>query len=356
MNQPPLTSDVEATRAQLKTKTIGVLMGGLSGEREVSFRSGRNCLRALQARGYNAIGIDALRDVAQRLEEEEVEVAFLALHGRFGEDGTIQGLLEMMGIPYTGSGVLASALGMNKIAAKKVVRGSGVPTPDYLEIGPHDDLDGACDRVEAELGLPVMLKPVEEGSSLGVAKCHDRAQFRSAVEKGRDAFGAVFVEKFVTGTEITVGVLEQFAGSTNSSAICATEDAVSCRPAGPGGRGFLVQRALIALPILEVVPHNEFYDYEAKYTEGMTDFVLPARLAPDVYAEAELLAVAAFKAVGCRGYARVDMMVDAAGTPWFVEVNTLPGMTDTSDLPAQALAAGISYDDLVETILLTAVS
>jgi D-alanine-D-alanine ligase len=326
MNQPPLTSDFEATRAQLKTKTIGVLMGGLSGEREVSFRSGKNCLRALQARGYNAIGIDALRDVAQRLEEEEVEVAFLALHGRFGEDGTIQGLLEMMGIPYTGSGVLASALGMNKVAAKKVVRGSGVPTPAYLEIGPHDDLDEACDRAEAELGLPVMLKPVEEGSSLGVSKCHDRVEFRSAVEKATDAFGAVFVEKFVTGTEITVGVLEQHG------------------------------RALIALPILELVPHNEFYDYEAKYTEGMTDFVLPARLAPDVYAEAERLAVAAFKAVGCRGYARVDMMVDAAGTPWFVEVNTLPGMTDTSDLPAQARAAGISYEDLVETILLTAVS
>jgi D-alanine-D-alanine ligase len=325
MNQPPATSDLEATRAQLKTKTIGVLMGGLSGEREVSFRSGKNCLSALQARGYNAIGIDALRDVAQRLDEEEVEVAFLALHGRFGEDGTIQGLLEMMDIPYTGSGVLASALGMNKIAAKKVVRGSGVPTPDYLEIGPHDDLDEACDRVEAELGLPVMLKPVEEGSSLGVSKCHDSAELRSAVENGRGSFGAVFVEEFVTGTEITVGVLEQ--------------------------RG-----TAIALPILELVPHNEFYDYEAKYTEGMTDFVLPARLAPDVYAEAERMAVAAFKAVGCRGYARVDMMVDAAGTPWFVEVNTLPGMTDTSDLPAQARAAGISYEDLVETILLTAVS
>ena len=325
MNQRPVTSDVAATRAQLKTKTIGVLMGGLSGEREVSFRSGKNCLSALQARGYNAIGIDALRDVAQRLDEEEVEVAFLALHGRFGEDGTIQGLLEMMGIPYTGSGVLASALGMNKIAAKKVVRGSGVPTPDYLEIGPYDDLDAACARVEAELGLPVMLKPVEEGSSLGVSKCHDRAELRWAVEKGMGAFGALFVEKFVAGTEITVGVLEQLGNA-------------------------------IALPILELVPHNEFYDYEAKYTEGMTDFVLPARLAPDIYAEAERLAVAAFHAVGCRGYARVDLMVDAAGTPWFVEVNTLPGMTDTSDLPAQARAAGISYEDLVETILLTAVS
>ncbi len=155
----------------LKTKTIGVLMGGLSGEREISLRSGENCLRALLSRGYRAVRIDAVRDVAQRLDETGVEVAFLALHGRYGEDGTIQGLLEMMGIPYTGSGVLASALGMNKIAAKKVVRGSGVPTPDYCEIGADEPADSVAARVEAELGLPVMLKPVEEGSSLGVSKC-----------------------------------------------------------------------------------------------------------------------------------------------------------------------------------------
>ncbi len=325
MNQPTSTVGAGSIGAGLKTKTIGVLMGGLSGEREISFRSGNNCLRALLARGYRAVGIDALRDVGRRLEAEGVEVAFLALHGRFGEDGTIQGLLEMMGIPYTGSGVLASALGMNKIASKKVVRGSGVPTPDYVEIGPSSDLDEACGRVRAELGLPVMLKPVEEGSSLGVTKCKDAADLRPAIEKARGDFGALFAEKFVFGTEITVGVLEQSGGA-------------------------------VALPILELRPHNEFYDYEAKYTEGMTDFILPARLDPGVYSEAERMAVAAFGAVGCRGYARVDMMVDAGGTPWFVEVNTLPGMTDTSDLPAQARAAGISYEDLVETILLTAVS
>jgi D-alanine-D-alanine ligase len=252
-------------------------------------------------------------------------VAFLALHGRYGEDGTIQGLLETMGIPYTGSGVLASALGMNKIATKKVVRGSGVLTPDYVEISSDESATAVAARVEAELGLPVMLKPVEEGSSLGVSKCRDREGLEKAVEAGRHEFGAVFAERFVPGTEITVGVLQRDG-----------------RP--------------VALPILELVPHNDFYDYEAKYTEGMTDFVLPARLAPDAYAEAERGAVAAFNAVGCRGYARVDMMVDQAGVPWFVEINTLPGMTDTSDLPAQARAAGISYEDLVEMILLTAVA
>jgi D-alanine-D-alanine ligase len=311
--------------AVLRTKTIGVLMGGLSGEREISLRSGANCLRALQAKGYRAVAVDAVRDVAQRLDDEHVEVAFLALHGRYGEDGTIQGLLEIMGIPYTGSGVLASALAMNKIAAKKVVQSSVLPTPAYSEIGMDEPAPAAAARIETELGLPVMLKPVDEGSSLGVTKCHNAEEFRASLERGRAEFGAIFAEHFVPGREITVGVLE--------------------RNGEPQ-----------ALPILELVPKNEFYDYAAKYTEGMTEFILPARLAPAVYAEAESLAVAAFGVMGCRGYARVDIIVDQAGVPWFIEVNTLPGMTDTSDLPAQARAAGISYEELVETILLTAVA
>jgi D-alanine-D-alanine ligase len=308
---------------ELKTKKIGVLMGGLSGERDISLRSGVNCLRALLATGYNAVSIDAVRDVAQRLDEEQVEVAFLALHGRYGEDGTIQGLLEIMGIPYTGSRVLASALGMNKVAAKKVVIGSGLPTPEFCEVAVDEPSAGAAARIEAELGLPVMLKPVEEGSSLGVAKCGDAASLRASLDKARIDYGPVLAERFVAGREITVGVLQR--------------------------RG----RAE-ALPILELVPKNEFYDYEAKYTAGMTEFVLPAPLPPSVYEESERLAVAAFDALGCRGYARVDIMIDCADAPWFIEVNTLPGMTDTSDLPAQAKAAGMSYEDLVETILLTA--
>jgi D-alanine-D-alanine ligase len=307
----------------LRTKTIGVLMGGLSGEREISLRSGENCLRALLSRGYRAVAIDAVRDVARRLEEAHIDVAFLALHGRYGEDGTIQGLLEVMGIPYTGSGVLASALGMHKIAAKKVVRGSGVGTPDYLEITPGEPAAETAARVEAELGLPVMLKPVEEGSSLGVSKCAEVDDLSASVQRGLAEFGTMFAERFVLGQEITVGVLQR-RDSTE------------------------------ALPILELVPKNEFYDFEAKYTKGMTDFILPARLEAGVYAEAQRVAIAAFEAIGCRGYARVDMMVDGDGVPWFVELNTLPGMTELSDLPAQAAEAGISYEDLVETILLTA--
>ncbi len=307
----------------LKTRTIGVLMGGLSGEREISLRSGENCLRALVSRGYNAVAIDAVRDVARRLDEAGVQVAFLALHGRYGEDGTIQGLLEMMGIPYTGSGVLASALGMNKIAAKKVVAGSGVPTPDYREVGRYETGAEAAARIEKELGLPVMLKPVEEGSSLGVFKCRDAHELSACIERGRAEFGTMFAERFVPGREITVGVLER-AGRTE------------------------------ALPILELVPKNEFYDFEAKYTKGLTEFILPARLEATAYEEAQRVAIDAYDAIGCRGYGRVDMMVDAAAVPWFIEVNTLPGMTELSDLPAQAGAAGLSYEDLVETILLTA--
>jgi D-alanine-D-alanine ligase len=310
-------------RETLKTKTIGVLMGGLSGEREVSLRSGRNCLRALLVKGYRAVEIDALQDVGRRIEEAGVQVAFLALHGRYGEDGTIQGLLEVMGIPYTGSGVLASALGMNKVAAKKVVAASGLPTPDYYDVAPGESARAAADRIEAELGLPVMLKPVQEGSSLGVSKCKTAEQLESCLDADRAEFGKMFAERFVAGTEITVGVIERDG-----------------RPE--------------ALPILQLVPKNEFYDYHAKYTEGMTEFILPARLEPGIYAEAQRAAIAVFGAIGCRGYSRVDMMVDQTGVPWFVEVNTLPGMTELSDLPAQARAAGISYEELVETILLTA--
>jgi D-alanine-D-alanine ligase len=269
------------------------------------------------------VEIDALQDVGRRLEGAGVEVAFLALHGRYGEDGTIQGLLEVMGIPYTGSGVLASALGMNKVAAKKVVAGSGLPTPGYCEVAPGESPRAAAGKIQAELGLPVMLKPVQEGSSLGVSKCKTAEQLESGLEAGLGEFGKMFAERFVPGIEITVGVIERDG-----------------RPE--------------ALPILEVVPKNEFYDYHAKYTEGMTEFILPARLEPEVYAEAQRAAIAAYTAIGCRGYSRVDMMVDRSGVPWFVEVNTLPGMTELSDLPAQARAAGISYEELVETILLTA--
>lgn len=298
-------------------------MGGLSGEREVSLRSGENCARALESLGYDVVRVDALRDVAERLTRQRVEVAFLALHGRFGEDGTIQGLLELMDIPYTGSGVLSSALGMNKIVGKQVVEQCGVPTPPSLEVDAASPAAQVARQVEEELHLPVMLKPVEEGSSLGVVKCRSAVEVEKEVEEGRRRFGRVFLEECIEGPEITVGVVDR-------------------------------EGELVALPILELVPKNEFYDYEAKYTHGMTEFIIPARLDDAVYQRSQDLSVRAFRAIGCRGYARVDFMIAEDGTPYFTEINTLPGMTDLSDLPAQAREAGISYEQLVESILMTA--
>lgn len=311
------------TMMDLRKKKIGVLMGGLSREREISLRSGGNCLEALIRLGYDAVAIDVGRDVAAVLEREGVEVAFLALHGRFGEDGAIQGLLELMEIPYTGSRVLASALAMNKVRAKEMAAFHGIPTPAFAVFRRGDDLAAACDRAAASLRFPVMVKPAEEGSSLGVTRVTDQAELNEAVLAACEDYAEVLAEEFVAGDEITIGLLER-------------------------------QGELVSLPVLQLVPRNDFYDFEAKYNHGMTEFILPARLPEDVTARARELAASAFRAVGCRGYSRVDFMVDPETGPWFTEINTLPGMTDTSDLPAQAAAAGIGYDELVEEILRSA--
>lgn len=309
--------------ARFRDKKIGVLLGGLSSEREVSLRSGANCLQALHRLAYDAVSIDVDREVASRVQEAGVEVAFLALHGRYGEDGIVQGLLEMLGVPYTGSGVLASALAMHKVACKKVCRQSGVPTPDWIDCRRGDDEQAVALRCSAALGFPVIVKPVQEGSSVGVSKVPAPEDLPGVIREAANRFGSIMVERFVRGTEITVGVVE-------------------------GAEG------VMALPILELVPKNDFYDYEAKYTHGMTEFIIPARLPDATCAAAGDYACRVFRAVGCRGYARVDFLVDAEGVPQFTEVNTLPGMTDLSDLPAQARHAGISYDELVEMILDTA--
>lgn len=301
-------------------KRIGVLMGGWSGERAVSLRSGKNVLESLRRQGLNAMGIDVGRDIAAKLVKNRVQAAFVILHGPFGEDGTIQGLLEMMGIPYTGSGVLASSLAMHKGYSKKIFQESGIPTPNFCWVG--RDLDPQCGaRQCAEmLGLPLVLKPPAEGSSIGIsiAKTQELAEkgIKALVRKYREAI----VERHVSGMTVTTGVL------------------------GTGARAR-------ALPVLELVPKNEFYDYQAKYTKGMTEFHVPARLPGAVYRKVQETAVAAHQALGCRGWSRVDAIVDRAGTPWVLEVNTLPGMTDLSDLPAEAAAEGMDYDRLVLEIL-----
>lgn len=304
----------------LKDLHVGVLMGGLSREREISLRSGNNCLKALEELGYTVTGVDVDRDIASVLREFGIEVAFLALHGRYGEDGAIQGLLEMLDIPYTGSRVTASALAMNKVLSKQVVAYHGIPTPGFRSFGCHDDLDEACAAAVEELTFPVMVKPCEEGSSLGVIKVDDPAELRGAVGEACESYDVVLAEEFVEGDEITVGLLE-------------TAD------------------ELTALPVLQLVPAGGFYDFDSKYQEGMTEFILPAEIPEDTAALSQEYSLAIHRALGCRGFSRVDFMVDSGGRPQFTEINTLPGMTDTSDLPAQAEAAGISYGELVERML-----
>ena len=326
--------DVALTNPLINKQTkIAVLCGGLSNEREVSLRSGSNCFAALQRLGYeNVEMIDVSTDLPQVLLERQIKIAVLALHGKFGEDGSVQGMLEMLRIPYTGSGVLASALAMNKEFTKQVLKSHDIPYP-YSVVVRAEDLQNYPQLEDKLPAVPAFVKPLSEGSSVGVEKIEDAQEIRSALEKLIAAYGGAIIESMISGPEITVGVLEE----------------KEVRNGAQSSR-------YIALPILELRPKSKagFYDYEAKYTKGLTDFVLPAELDLQTTRLAQEIAIKTFKALGCSGYGRVDMLVSTAGQPFVLEVNTLPGMTDTSDLPAMCLEFGISYDALVERILMSA--
>ena len=303
---------------------LGVLLGGNSGERSVSLLSGQRVSTSLRRQDYEVIDIDLVKDDwLTQLISEEVDAVFLALHGKGYEDGTIQAILSHFGLPYTGSGILASALGMNKIMSKQIFSTMQIPTPDYLKIHLEEDLKVQTQNAIEQLGLPLVVKPASEGSSLGVSIIHEPDEIYHAIEKNR-IFKDNLFEKYVQGQEITVGLI---------------------------GVGDDLQ----ALPILELIPKREFYDYQAKYTAGLTEFVIPARLSDEVGQVAQSIALRAHQALGCHGYSRVDMIVDRLGQPFVTEVNTLPGLTELSDLPAQAAAAGISYDRLISKILDSAV-
>ena len=303
---------------------LGVLLGGSSGERSVSLLSGQRVSTSLRRQDYEVIDIDLVKDDwLTQLISEEVDAVFLALHGKGYEDGTIQAILSHFGLPYTGSGILASALGMNKIMSKQIFSTMQIPTPDYLKIHLEEDLKVQTQNAIEQLGLPLVVKPASEGSSLGVSIIHEPDEIYHAIEKNR-IFKDNLFEKYVQGQEITVGLI---------------------------GVGDDLQ----ALPILELIPKREFYDYQAKYTAGLTEFVIPARLSDEVSQVAQSIALRAHQALGCHGYSRVDMIVDRLGQPFVTEVNTLPGLTELSDLPAQAAAAGISYDQLISKILDSAI-
>jgi D-alanine-D-alanine ligase len=297
---------------QWQGKKIAVLMGGLSAEREISLRTGNAVLRSLQQSGLHAVGLDAGRDLPFRLTELQVEVAFIALHGRYGEDGTVQGLLELMQIPYTGSGVLASSLAMNKLVTKQVLLHHGVATPAFAVYRKGDDLEAFLSGLSA---CPLVAKPAREGSTIGVSIVRDQEGLRKGLDDALKHDDLVLVEEFIAGAEVTVGVLGDEA-----------------------------------LPVIQVVPKEGFYDYQSKYTPGQTEYLLPAPLPAGTYKRLQEAAVAACRALGCRGAARVDFMVREAEL-LCLEVNTIPGMTETSLLPKAAAAAGIPFNQLVLRIL-----
>ena len=314
---------VKERRDRFLGKKIGVLMGGMSGEREISLRSGKRVLDSLVSMGYRAVGIDVDRGIPSRLEEEKIDVAFLMLHGRFGEDGAIQGLLEHLGIPYTGSGILASALSMNKVMTKRLLAMEGIPTPDHVELRRDTDLPRAVRRIADRLSFPAVIKPVSEGSSLGVLIVDDRESLEEGLKADFESFSHLMVEEFIDGTSVTVGILG-------------------------------IDEETRPLPTLELRPKARFYDYHAKYTPGMTEFVCPAELEEELYRRTQEMALKAHRSLGCRGFSRVDMQVNPERGPYVLEINTIPGMTELSDFPAEAAVEGLSYDEVVEEILMSA--
>jgi D-alanine-D-alanine ligase len=306
-------------------KRTGVLMGGISAEREVSLRSGKAVCRALKSLGYPVVAIDAKGDFAATLKKQKIKRVFIALHGGHGENGAVQGMLEIMGISYTGSGVLASALAMDKVASKKIFLYHKIPVPQFhiiargesnvrgegkgpSHLAPHASL--------GSLKLPVVVKPATEGSSVGVEIAKDRKAFHAALQAAFRFGETVLIEKYIKGKEVQIAILD---------------DKVL------GG--------------VEVRPSREFYTYEAKYTAGLTQYIFPPDLDPETAHKAEAAALAAHRALGCSGATRVDLIIDRQRNPYVLEVNTIPGMTETSLLPKIAKNAGLEFPELIQRIL-----
>jgi D-alanine-D-alanine ligase len=305
------------TKEELKKKRIGVLMGGMSSEREVSLMSGRAILKALLDLGYHAVPVEADEVLARRLREEKIEVAFIGLHGSLGEDGSAQGLLEMMRIPYTGSGILASALAMNKAVSRQIFQQNGLPVP--LSVFLAQRPEGGIDPGKIPCPLPVVVKPCQEGSSVGVTIVSDPQDLLPAAEKAWAYGGGILIEEFIKGREIQVGILDE-----------------------------------AALGAIEIVPKVEFYNYEAKYTDGLAEHLFPAPLPKMEYQKALDLGVQAHRLLGCEGGTRVDLLYREPGEFFVLEVNTLPGLTPLSLLPDIARGVGIPFPELVERILMGA--
>lgn len=301
-----------ANRNELKNSRIAVLMGGLSAEREISLKTGRAVLNALLENGCDAVAVDVGRDLPGQLRAVEAELAFICLHGRHGEDGTVQGLLEMMQIPYTGSGVMSSSMAMDKVVTKQILLYHEISTPGFVVYRAGDDLSAVLERCRH---FPLVVKPAREGSTIGISIVRDNAELEAGLAEAVKHDDLVLIEDYIQGDEVTVGVLNG-----------------------------------VALPIIKIVPKSGFYDYASKYTPGQTEYLLPAPLEVVLYNRLQEVSIAACRALSCRGAARVDFMVREREF-FCLEINTIPGMTETSLLPKSAAEAGISFNELVMQIL-----
>ena len=311
-------------RKPLTRSKIGVLMGGQSSEREVSLKTGEAVYRSLVRSGYDAVGIDVGPGLSHTLQEQAVDVAFLALHGPGGEDGAIQGFLETLGIPYTGSGVRASAIGMHKVVTKTELAAQGISVPRGTVVwqGSAPTLNHIL--TSCKLKLPIVVKPPSQGSTIGVTIVRKPSQWKEALRVAHRYEPEAMVEAYIPGHEVTVSLLSDANG------------------------------AVSGLPAVEIVAPDGFYDFSAKYQKGRTQYLCPAPLSAAVTKQITQLAIRTYQALGCNGAARVDFRITPKGKPFVLEINTVPGMTETSLLPMAAGKAGLSYDALTERILQSA--
>ena len=313
-------------RERVTSKRIGVLMGGRSSEREVSLRTGQAVYQSLRRCGYDAVAIDVTARLPQDLKDHRVDIAFLSLHGPGGEDGSIQGFLETIGMPYTGSGIQASAVGMHKVVTKTLLAAHAIPVPPGTVIQRGSAPSLAKVLKAAKLTLPVVVKPASQGSTIGVTIVRRIGQWKEALALAHRYDPDAMVEAFIPGHELTVGIL----GSPDGT--------------------------LSVLPPVEIVAPDGFYDFSAKYQKGKTQYLCPAPLPVKIIKQIGELGCRTFQVLGCEGAARVDFRITPKGRPYVLEINTVPGMTETSLLPMAAAQAGIDYDQLVVRILRSALT
>lgn len=305
----------------LEKRKIAVLCGGFSPEKEISKKTGKAVFAALQQLGLNSFLLEANANLPLDLLRKKISFCFIALHGKWGEDGTVQGLLEIMQIPYTGSGVLASALSINKILSKQLFISHGIPTPPFHQIQDfHHTTGGSAEelwRTRFKIqDFPIVVKPVDCGSAIGVSIVREKSELKKALQLARRVSHEIFFEKFIAGKEITAPVLGEKV-----------------------------------LPLIEIIPKSSFYDYKAKYVKGMSTHLIPASIPAKAARQIQELALGAHQCLGCRAFSRVDFILDAKGKPWVLEVNSIPGMTETSLFPEAAQAAGISFPEMVLDII-----